>query len=44
MQQCENHLSKVSIEDIYYKYKKINQNKSDKKVDFVIKDKRYSTR
>ena len=36
MQQCENHLSKVSIEDIYYKYKKINQNKSDKKVDFVI--------
>lgn len=36
IQQCENNLSKVSIEDIYYKYKEINQNKSDKKVDFVI--------
>merc|ERR1711991_732768 len=36
IQQCENNLSKVSIEDIYYKYKKVNQSKSDKKVDFVI--------
>ena len=31
MQQCESHLNEVSIEDIYYKYKKINQNKSDRK-------------
>ena len=36
MRECENHLSMISVEDIYNKYKKIYQNRSDKKVDFVI--------